>query len=87
MEVSSLWFNTQFTIARAPHVLRLKSLEGKILKPTSQVDFENEFYHVKTVNHPEELAQVLSLRFEVFFNCNFFIVCVIAMNRVYNFVG
>jgi putative hemolysin len=67
MEVSSLWFNTQFTIARAPHVLRLKSLEGKILKPTIQVDFENEFYHVKTVNHPEELAQVLSLRFEVFF--------------------
>lgn len=67
MEVSSLWFNTQFTIARAPHVLRLKSLEGKILKPTIQVDFENEFYQVKTINHPEELAQVLSLRFEVFF--------------------
>lgn len=67
MEVSSLWFNTQFTIVRAPHVLRLKSLEGKILKPTIQVDFENEFYQVKTINHPEELAQVLSLRFEVFF--------------------
>lgn len=67
MEVSSLWFNTQFTIVRAPHVLRLKSLEGKILKPNIQVDFENEFYQVKTINHPEELAQVLSLRFEVFF--------------------
>lgn len=67
MEVNSLWFNTQFTIGRAPHVLRLKSLTGKILKPKIQIDFENEFYQVKTVNHPEELAQVLNLRFEVFF--------------------
>ena len=67
MEVNSLWFNTQFTIGRAPHVLRLKSLTGKILKPNIQIDFENEFYQVKTVNHPEELAQVLNLRFEVFF--------------------
>ncbi len=67
MEVNSLWFNTQFTIGRAPHVLRLKSLTGKILKPKIQINFENEFYQVKTVNHPEELAQVLNLRFEVFF--------------------
>lgn len=67
MEVNSLWFNTQFTIGRAPHVLRLKSLTGKILRPNIQIDFENEFYQVKTVNHPEELAQVLNLRFEVFF--------------------
>lgn len=67
MEVGALWFNTQFTIGRVPHYLRLKSLEGKILKPAYQIDFENEYYQVKTVNHPEELAQVLSLRFEVFF--------------------
>lgn len=67
MEVNSLWFNTQFTIVRAPHVLRLKSLNGKILRPKIQIDFENEFYQVKTINHPEELRQVLNLRFEVFF--------------------
>lgn len=67
MEVGALWFNTQFTIGRVPHYLRLKSLEGKILKPAYQIDFENDYYQVKTVNHPEELAQVLSLRFDVFF--------------------
>ena len=67
MEINSLWFNTQFTLGRAPHVLRLKSLTGKILKPKIQIDFENKFYQVKTVNHPEELAQVLNLRFEIFF--------------------
>lgn len=67
MEVSSLWFNTQFTIGRVPHVLKLKYLEKKILKPLIDVQFENEFYEVKTANHPEELAQVLKLRFEVFF--------------------
>lgn len=67
MEVSSLWFNTQFTIGRVPHVLKLKYLEKKILRPLIDVQFENEFYEVKTANHPEELAQVLKLRFEVFF--------------------
>lgn len=67
MEVSSLWFNAQYTIGRAPHVLRLKSLEGKILRPAIQIEFENEYYQVKTANHPEELRQVLRLRFEVFF--------------------
>lgn len=67
MEVGALWFNTQFTIGRVPHYLKLKSLEGKILRPAYQIDFENDYYQVKTVNHPEELAQVLALRFEVFF--------------------
>lgn len=67
MEVSSLWFNTQFTIGRVPHVLKLKYLEKKILRPLIDLHFENEFYEVKTANHPEELAQVLKLRFEVFF--------------------
>jgi putative hemolysin len=67
MEISSLWVNTQFAIGRAPHALRLKSLERKILTPFIQIDFENEYYQVKTVNHPEELVQVLMLRFEVFF--------------------
>lgn len=67
MEVSALWFNTQFTIGRAPHILRLKSLEGKIINPSIEINFENGPYQVKTINHPEELAQVLRLRFEVFF--------------------
>jgi putative hemolysin len=65
--VSSLWFNAQFAIGRAPLVLRLKKLEGQILRPHIQVDFENEFYQVKTVNNFDELVQVLKLRFEVFF--------------------
>jgi hypothetical protein len=67
MEVNSLWYNTQFAIVRAPHVLRLISLTAKLIKPSIQIDFENQFYQVKTVNDPEELAQVLKLRFEVFF--------------------
>lgn len=67
MEASSWWFNTQFTLGRAPLVFRLKSLEKKIIKPLIQIDFENEYYHIKTINHPEELAQVLKLRFDVFF--------------------
>jgi putative hemolysin len=65
--VSSLWFNAQFAIERAPLVLRLKKLEGQILRPHIQIDFENEFYQVKTVNNFDELVQVLKLRFEVFF--------------------
>jgi putative hemolysin len=67
MEVSSLWFNTQFTLGKVPHILRLKSLDEEILKPRIQIHFENEFYEVKTVNHLDELFQVLKLRFEVFF--------------------
>jgi putative hemolysin len=67
MEVDSLWFNAQYAIERAPLLWRLKNLSGKILKPSIQIDFENQHYHVKTVNCPDELAQVLKLRFEVFF--------------------
>lgn len=65
--ISSFWFNTQFTIGRAPHVIRLKSSSRKTLTPSFQVYYENEFYEVKTANQPEELEQVLQLRFEVFF--------------------
>lgn len=65
--ISNFWFNTQFTIGRAPHVLRLKSSSGRSLSPSFQIYFENEFYEVKTANQPEELEQVLQLRFEVFF--------------------
>jgi putative hemolysin len=67
MEVSSLWFNAQFSLGRAKHLFRLKSLEGRLIKPAIQIQFESDSYEVKTVNHPEELAQVLRLRFEVFF--------------------
>jgi putative hemolysin len=67
MEVSSLWFNTQFMLGRVPHVIKLKSLENKILKPKVDICFGNEFYEVKTAGHPEELYQVFKLRFEVFF--------------------
>lgn len=67
MEVSALWFNTQYTLVRAPLVFRLKGIGNNIIKPAFQIDFENQFYQVKTVNEPQELAQVLKLRFDVFF--------------------
>lgn len=65
--VSSLWFNTYFTFGRVPHVIKLRGLQNKILAPSIQVDFENQYYQVKTANSYEELVQVLSLRFDVFF--------------------
>lgn len=67
MEVGALWFNTQFTLARMPYYFKLKKLAGKVVKPSFQVQLENQFYEVKTVNEFEELVQVLRLRFEVFF--------------------
>lgn len=65
--VSSFWFNTQFTLVRAPLVLKLKTLNTKLLASAVDLFFENENYIVKTASTAEELAQVLSLRFEVFF--------------------
>jgi putative hemolysin len=67
MEVSSFWFNTQYTLTRTPYFLRLKKLQGRIISPYLQIDFENEFYQVKTINQADELLQALKLRFEVFF--------------------
>lgn len=67
MEVSSLWFNTQFTLTRIPHVLRMKGLGRRLVRPAFNINFENQFYQVKTATEPEELIQVLKLRFEVFF--------------------
>lgn len=65
--VNALLLNTQFAVTRMPHYLRLKSLTGKILNPKIQVYFENQFYVVKTINCPEELAEVMKLRYSVFF--------------------
>jgi putative hemolysin len=67
MEASSIWFNTQFTLGRLPHILRLKSLDPDIFGPAFKVEIENTDYLVKTADHPDELLQVLRLRFEVFF--------------------
>jgi putative hemolysin len=65
--VSSLWFNTYFTLGRVPHMLKLNSLQDKIISPTVQIDIDHQYYQIKTANTHEELAEVLSLRFEVFF--------------------
>lgn len=65
--ISSMWFNTQFTLGRMPYFLRLINLKHKIISPSVIVNFENDHYQVKTADTPEEIAQVLSLRFEVFF--------------------
>lgn len=67
MAVAALWSNTQFAFDKFPHYLRLKYLEGKILKPYIHINFENQFYQVKTIDCPQELIQVLKLRFEVFY--------------------
>jgi putative hemolysin len=65
--MTSLWASTQFTLDRVPHYLRLKGLGSSILSPHIQIDFENDYYQVKTINDVEELTQVLKLRYNVFF--------------------
>jgi len=65
--LNNMWFNTQFTLEKIPHVFRLKFLNKKIITPSIQIDFQNDYYHVKTANTAEEMAQVLSLRFDIFF--------------------
>lgn len=67
MQLSSLWFSAQFNFSRIPHVFKLKSLQKKIITPFIEVNFENDFYQVKTASSAEEILQVLSLRFDVFF--------------------
>lgn len=64
---SSLFFDTQFALGRLPYYFRLKNLGKEMFKPFIQLDFENEKYQIKTANCPEEIIQVLRLRFEVFF--------------------
>lgn len=59
--------NTQFSIAKIPHLLKLRSLETSLLNPSIEVSFANENYEVKTATTTEEFIQALSLRFEVFF--------------------
>jgi putative hemolysin len=59
------FFDTQFALGRLPYFLRLKKLQ--IIRPFVEIEFENSAYQVKTVNDPEELLEVLRLRFEVFF--------------------
>lgn len=63
--ISSFWFNTQFTLERAPHIFRLKRMRA--FSPFIQMNIENDTYIVKTSNTVEEMIQVLSLRFDVFF--------------------
>jgi putative hemolysin len=65
--VAALWLNTQFAFERFPYYLKLKKLEGKIFKPYVSISFFSQNYEIKTVDCPKELAQVLKLRFEVFF--------------------
>ncbi len=54
-------------LERIPHVFRLKSLNEKMIRPSVIVNFDNDLYQVKTADSLDELIQVLSLRFEVFF--------------------
>ncbi|MFZ4715013.1 MAG: GNAT family N-acetyltransferase [Bacteriovoracaceae bacterium] len=63
--ILSLWTNTLYSITRFPLLIRFKS--QKIVTPTIQVDFENDYYHIKTANTADELLQVFNLRFEIFF--------------------
>ncbi|HXH30326.1 MAG TPA: GNAT family N-acyltransferase [Bacteriovoracaceae bacterium] len=65
--VNALLMNTQFAVARMPHFFRFKYFSSKLIKPRIQIDFENQNYQVKTINSATELAEVMRLRFEVFF--------------------
>jgi putative hemolysin len=67
MQLSSLWFSAQFNLSRIPHVFKLKSLHRKVISPFINIDFENDYYQVKTASTADEIIQVLALRFEVFF--------------------
>lgn len=64
--VNALLMNTQFVLTRMPHYFRLKFL-GHLIKPKIQIEFENQYYQVKTINRADELAEVMKLRFDVFF--------------------
>lgn len=63
--VNALFMNTQFALSRMPHYFRLKSL--KVIRPKVEINFENQYYQVKTLNCVDELAEVMKLRFDVFF--------------------
>lgn len=67
MMVNAFINDTQFAIERLPHFFKLINLNGKFIRPYIQIQSENATYEIKTVNGPEELIQVLRLRFEVFF--------------------
>lgn len=67
MAVTALLLDTHFALERLPHYFRLKNLGRRILKPLVSINFENKYYQVKTITSADELAQVLRLRFEVFF--------------------
>lgn len=54
-------------LERSPHIFRLKKLNEKMVQPSIVVNFENEHYYIKTADSLDEIIQVLSLRFDVFF--------------------
>jgi putative hemolysin len=64
--VNSLWFSAQYSIERLPFLIKLFS-QRKVQTSEVTVDIENDQYHIKIATEPEELLQVLRLRFEVFF--------------------
>lgn len=67
MQISSLWFSAQLDFSRLPHIFKLKSLHKKVISPFIDIDFENDYYQVKTASTADEIIQVHSLRFEIFF--------------------
>jgi putative hemolysin len=64
---NSILPNTQFVLQKIPHLLRLKLMNKKIINPSIQIEIDKGRYVVKTANSHEEISQVLSLRFEVFY--------------------
>ena len=65
--LATLWSSTQFTIQKLPYYLRLKNLGNRFLDPFYRVEIENAYFQVKTITTAVELAQVLKLRFNVFY--------------------
>ena len=66
MVVTQLIQSTHFAIEKLPHLMRLKKLTNRLIKPSIPIQFENKYFEVKTATEVEELSQVLKLRFEVF---------------------
>lgn len=62
---SDLLVNAQFAFPRIPNYLKFKNLT--ILTPFHSLAIDHKHYTVKIATSTDELAQVLKLRFEVFF--------------------
>ena len=65
--ITSLYSSSMIAVERFPLYLQLKKLQGGLIKPHVQLLIDGQNYVIKTLDCPNELIQVLKLRFEVFY--------------------